>query len=351
MAKKRIAAVAALTGFGLLLTACSSGGASDDSLTVTMWGGGAQKAHVKSYFEPWAKEKGVKLKQDSPTDYAKLDAMVQAKKVNWGVVEAEPNFVETACADGKLEKLPEKVQKAAKDADVEEDQMNDCGIPVLQYTFSIAYNTDKFGDDHPKNWEEFFDTKKYPGKRAFWKYVTGGAFEAALLADGVKPEDLYPLDLDRAFKKLDTIKDDIVWYDTGDEQVQLVSSGEAPLVQAWNGRITQAAEEGQPVANEYNENLISYDQVVVPKGYPNKDLAMDWMEWFLSHPKAQADDAVASGYGTASPKALDELDEDVKKDLAGSDDVNDKSAGLIDYGYWAKNYDDVTEKFNVWVAK
>src|SRR5690606_38494316 len=159
-----------------------------------------------------------------------------------------------------------------------------------------------------------------------------------LLADGVATEDLYPLDLDRAFAKLDTIKDDIVWYDTGDQQTQLVASGEAPLVQAWNGRITQAAKEGQPVANDFGENLTTYEHVVIPTGYPNTDLAEDWMVWFLSNPEAQGKQAIETGYGPASPLALEFIPEDVQAELAGSEAVNSQAAATMDYGYWAENY-------------
>ena len=55
-------------------------------------------------------------------------------------------------------------------------------------------------------WADLFDTAKIPGKRTFYKWSAPGVLEIALLADGVAPDKLYPLDLDRAFKKLDTIK-------------------------------------------------------------------------------------------------------------------------------------------------
>ncbi len=352
MSMKKLVAVAAAAAAATALSACGGGSSDDaDSLAVTMWGGGAQDAHVKTYFDPWAKDKGVSIKQDSPTDYAKIQAQVTSKKVSWGVVEVEPNFANSACAKGWLTKLPQEVIDKAKSSGVSEEQITECGIPNLQYTFSIAYNTDKFAGSHPKTWAEFFDTKKFPGKRGFWKYATGGIFEAALLADGVAADDLYPLDIDRAFKKLDTIKKDIVWYDTGDQQTQLVASGEAPLVQAWNGRITQAAEEGQPVANEYGENLVSYDQVVIPKGYSNTKLATEWMMWFLDNQQAQADDSALSGYGPASAEAVKLVPAAKRKDLAGDPNVSDKSAATIDYVYWAKNYDTVTEKLNGWIAQ
>ncbi|GAA1325606.1 ABC transporter substrate-binding protein [Leucobacter albus] len=352
--KRTLAAVAAVAAAGMLLSGCAGGGgaaADAKSLTVTMWGGAAQEGHVATVFQPWAEENGVTIQQDSPTDYAKLDAMVQAGKVAWGVVEAEPNFTETACEAGTLAKLNDEVKQAIAAAEVNPEFVNDCAIPILQYSFTIAYNTEKFPGAHPTTWAEFFDTEKFPGKRGFWKYATGGIFEAALLADGVAPADLYPLDLNRAFKKLDTIKSDIVWYDTGDQMTQLVASGEAPLVQAWNGRITQAAADGQPVANEFGENLITYDHVVIPSGYANEQLAQEWMVWFLSHPEAQAKQAEETGYGTASPKALEFIPQEIQQELAGSEAVNSQSVATIDYSYWAEQYGPVTERFNVWMAQ
>lgn len=71
--------------------------------------------------------------------------------------------------------------------------------------------------------------------------------EAALLADGVPMDELYPLDLDRAFAKLDTIKDDIVWWTKGAEPSQMLSTGEADYALAWSGRIATAKDEGSPL--------------------------------------------------------------------------------------------------------
>lgn len=352
---KTITLFAMVSAVGLAATLSSCGGsrsdASGSSLTVTMWGGAAQTAHVDSYFTPWAKAKGVTIKQDSPTDYAKIKAQVEAGKVSWGPTEVEPNFANTACEAGLLEKLPQDILDKAKATGVADDQVGPCAIPILQYSFTIAYNSKAFSGAHPTTWAEFFDTKTFPGKRGFWKYATGGMFEAALLADGVEPDKLYPLDIDRAFKKLDSIKRDIVFFDTGDQMTQMLASGEAPLVQAWSGRIFQAQQAGEKVANEWNDNLVSYDQIVVPKGYANKALAFEWMRWFLDNPKAQAADAEASIYGTASDKALEFVPQDIRKELPGFPANAERSARLVDYGYWAENYDGVTERLNAWIAK
>jgi putative spermidine/putrescine transport system substrate-binding protein len=312
------------------------------------WGGQDQKTHVKSGVEPWGKEEGVTIKQDSPTDYAKFRAQVESGKVSWDVVEVEPNFAHTACDKGWAVKLDKSVVDTSA---LNPEEVSDCAIPVLEYAFTIGYNTKKFPKAHPTTWAEFFNTKRFPGKRGFWKYATGAIFEAALLADGVKPADLYPLDIDRAFKKLDTIKDDIVFYETGEQQQQLVASGEAPLVQAWNGRIYAAAKEGQPVANEWNQHLLSYDNLVIPKGARNAANAQKWMDWYIKHPEAQAAYTNATAYGPITKDALDHVKPEVLAELPTSPENAAKRAAIIDYSYWAEHYDEVSERLNEWAAQ
>ncbi len=313
-----------------------------------MWGGASQRVHLASYVRPWGEQNGIKILQDSPTDYAKLRAQVESGNVSWGVVEVEPNFAENACDSGLITPLSPEIFDAARSAGIDSRYVSECAVPNLLYAFNIAYNTDAFPHGHPTTWAEFFDTARFPGKRGFWNYATGGIFEAALLADGVAPEDLYPLDIDRAFRKLDTIKDSIVFYNTGDEQTQLVASGEAPLVMAWNGRIAQAAMDGEPVANEWGQNMVSYDQIVIPRGYPNTDTAMRWMTHFLGDTEGQARDAEESQFSPVNPHALDLVEPELARELSTYPPNLDKSSVVIDYKYWAEHYAEVSERLNEW---
>lgn len=335
------------------LAACGAAGSSSASgeggeMTIVMWGGADQKTHVKAAVQPWADENDVNLKQDSPSDYAKIRAQVESGKVSWDVVEVEPNFAHTACEKGWAEKLDLSAVSVDK---LKDEMVTECAIPVLEYAFTIGYNTDTFPEDHPTTWAEFFDVEQFPGKRGFWKYATGAMFEAALLADGVAPEDLYPLDIDRAFKKLDTIKDHVVFYETGEQQQQLVATGEAPLVQAWNGRIFSAAQEGQPVANEWGEHLLSYDQLIIPAGSENVDTVHDWIQWFVDSPEAQAGYSNATAYSPVTEEALEYVDDEVLPFLPSAPENAAKRSTIVDYTYWAEHYDEVSERLNEWAAK
>ena len=68
-------------------------------------------------------------------------------------------------------------------------------------TVLMGYRTDKFKDKHPMSWKDFWNVDAFPGNRALhnWCVTT---MEAALLADGVPANALYPLDIDRAFASL-----------------------------------------------------------------------------------------------------------------------------------------------------
>ena len=146
----------------------------------------------------------------------------------------------------------------------------------------LAYNTEKTAGKVPEGWADFFDTTKIPGKRGLWKYSTGGVLEFALMADGVKPADLYTptLDVDRAIKKLDTIKDDIVWWESGAQSQELIGSGEVAMSMIWNGRGYSAKHtDNKPVEMQWNQQILTADYFVVPKGTPNKQVAMEFIAW------------------------------------------------------------------------
>ena len=101
-------------------------------------------------------------------------------------------------------------------------------------------------------------------------------------ADGANPEEIYPIDVERALKSLDKIKDDVVWWSSGAEPIQLLASGEVPLANAWNGRVVKAKEEGAPINIEYTGSIAAGDSWVIPKGAKNKDLAMKFIDFATS---------------------------------------------------------------------
>ncbi|MFO1074426.1 MAG: extracellular solute-binding protein [Geminicoccaceae bacterium] len=254
-------------------------------------GGTTQDAQTAAWAKPFTAKTGTTVLQDGPTDYGKIKAMVESGNVGWDVVDVEGDYAAQAGPAGLLEPLDFSVIDKSR---LDPRFVTDHSVGSFYYSFVIGCNAAAVSTC-PKSWADLFDTKKFPGKRTFYKWSAPGVIEAALLADGVPPANLYPLDLDRAFKKLDTIKGEIIWWSSGAQSQQLLASAEAPFGSFWNGRLTALAADGMPVETSWAQNITAADSLVVPKGSPNKAKAMQFAALATS-PKAQAELAAATGY-------------------------------------------------------
>ncbi len=350
-------AVAVLTATGCATPSSPSGNSdaagefAGRSMTFVGWGGAFQDAHRNAFIEPFAAMTSAKILDEAPTDYAKLRAQVDADTVMWDVVNVEPHIAVQGCTEGWLEPIDWDAMEGEygfSRADILPQFVGECGAPDVFYAYQIAYNTNAFSEaNHPTSWKEFFDVEAFPGKRGAYQNASGGLLEAALLADGVEEADLYPLDLDRAFAKLDTIRDELVFYKSGDEQLQLLSSGETPLTIGWNGRIQSGQLDGLPVAGEWNQHFQRYTQLVIPKGSKNADLAHAFLAFSLSpEPQAAITDFIA--YAPVSISAASNVNSDMSPYLPSGPDV--QPLGLpLDFNYYADHYGDVTNRLNEWL--
>ncbi len=330
-----IALLAATIGF--------AGNVSAADMVFTSWGGTTQDAQKQHWADTFSTQSGVNVTQDGPTDYGKLKAMVESGNVAWDVVDVEGDYAVQAGNAGLLEKLDFSTIDKSK---LDPRFVTDYSVGSFYYSFVIGCNKDAV-QACPKSWADLFDTAKFPGKRTFYKWSAPGVIEAALLADGVTADKLYPLDLDRAFKKLDTIKSDIVWWDSGAQSQQLLASAEAPFGSFWNGRLTALAQTGVSVETSWTNNITAADSLVVPKGTKNKDAAMKFIANATSE-KAQAEFAAATGYApinTASPALMDDELRKTLPDQQAETQVN------ADMGYWAANRDAIGTRWYAWQAK
>ena len=249
-----------------------------DGLTLTFvsYGGAYQEAQRKGWLEPYAALTGVTFQESEDSSNAEIKAQAEAGLVTWDIVDVGNDFGLDAHAD-ILEPLD--YTKIHKD-EILDGFASTYRVADITYGVVLGYNTDKTGGKVPEGWADFFDTTKFPGKRGFWDYSAGGIFEFALMADGVAPADLYPLDLERATTKLDTIKDDIVFWGSGAESQDLLGKGEVAMSMIWNGRAYSAKHiDNNPVEIQWNQQIVTADYFVVPKGTPNKDAAMDFIAW------------------------------------------------------------------------
>jgi len=327
-----------------LAFAVSAGAASADEMVFTAWGGTTQDLWNEHIAQPFARESGVKVLMDTPTDYGKLKAMVDSGNVTWDVVDVEFDFALQAAKAGLLEPIDYAVvQKAEIDPRFAESH----AVPSFLFSWVIGYNADVLKDAKPDKWADLFDVAKFPGKRAFYKWSAPGALEIALLADGVKPEELYPLDLDRAFAKLDTIKEHILWWGGGAESQQMLASGEAPIGQFWDTRVSMVKESGVNVQINWTQNLAAADALVIPRGSKNKDLAMKFLAYATSA-KPQAEFAKASKLSPINVNSKSLMDPSVWADTVGEHTEGQISLNMQ---YWAEHRDEIGTRWYAWQAK
>ncbi|MEO0363523.1 MAG: extracellular solute-binding protein, partial [Pseudomonadota bacterium] len=206
---------------------------------------------------------------------------------------------------------------------------------------------------------DFFDLEKFPGKRGLRKNPKAN-LEMALIADGVPPAEVYDVletaeGVDRAFAKLDTIKDEVVWWEAGAQPPQLLADGEVLMTTAYNGRIFNAAAgEGKPFEVNWDGQILDFDLWVIPKGAPNQDVAMDFIK-FSTDTQRLADQAKWIAYGPArkSSGPLVGLYQDEKTEMAPhmpTAEANLETALVNNFEFWADNQDELNERFNAWLA-
>lgn len=316
-------------------------------LVITSWGGAYQEAQRKAHFEPFAKQFGVKIIEASPTDYGKLKAMVVSGNVEWDVVDTDLDYVIRGGKEALLERL-DYAKMGPKREDFLPGTQFDHGTGNIFYSTIMAWNTKKIPPGtKPTGWKDFWDVKKFPGPRALWKYPLA-TLEAALIADGVAVNKIYPLDVDRAFRSLDRIKPHVtVWWETGAKPAQLVTDGEVVMTSAWNGRIQTVMKQGAPVDFTWNGGALAGDAWVIPKGTKNKELAMEFIAWAQS-PKQQAELTKYIEYGPTHNGAFKFIDPkvDLPTTLA-----NRAVQVFVDVNWWVENFDKVNERFLAWAIK
>jgi len=274
-----------------------------EDITFVSQGGAYQEAQSKAILEPAAEKLGLTLKQDSSSKaYPIIKTQVESGKVSWDVVDLPTGDCLRGEAEGLFEKLdPALVPNAAQLPAALKD---DYTVGYISYSTVLAYRTDAFkGDNVPRTWADFWDTKKFPGQRSL-RNLPRPTLEIALMADGVAPDKLYPLDVERAFKKLEEIKPHIAtWWTSGGQSAQLISDGEVDMIQAWNGRITAVQADGAPVAFDYNQGVLETNSLCVLKGTSHRTAAMKFVNEAIDA-KLQAALPMIIDYGPLNPEAF-----------------------------------------------
>ena len=265
-------------------------------LVVVSWGGDydtALREHVVAAFE---KATGYAVKLDAPPETAKVKAMVQSGNVSWDVIMTDAPAVQAMLKDNLLEPIEYAAVDKARLAKIPKELQLQYALGQRIYSFNIVYNSKLMPKaKHTRNWAEVWDAKNFPGGRTFnFQGGTAPQLEAALLADGVPMDKLYPLDIERAWKMMDKLRPLVTkWYTSHAQAIQLLSAGEVVVGNTIGSRGIAAKKQGAPIDVDYNQGKLASDNWCLVKGVRDKKIAMEFINIALD-PKLGIDRAKGS---------------------------------------------------------
>lgn len=325
--------------------------AQDKELVVVATGGAFEQSLRKNFYEPFTEKTGVRIRPVAASNaetWTKVKAMREANAIGWDIVTAWPEDL-VAQADSlakldcsRLTNLSQAVDGACTER----------GLLRTMGGVNIVYDAKRFPQGGPQTWADFWDVKRFPGPRAM---PNAGApwwpLMAALMADGVPRDKLFPLDLDRAFRKLDELRPSIaVWWRTGDQSMQLLRSGEVVMAMMWSGSGFVLKDQGLPISVVWNDAVPNIGYWALLKGGANQDKAYAFLDYYLTRPEAHLTFADAFKYDTSNRNMLALLSPEDRA-ARGSAPENMAKMAAIDPAWIAANRAAVIERWNRWLSK
>ncbi|MER8662286.1 extracellular solute-binding protein [Mesorhizobium sp. M1148] len=356
MLKTRHLGLGAVLALGVLATAAfaqekpvagevKEGSLKGKTLTLVSYGGiyqDGQAAALKEFVE----KSGATLLNDGPTEIAKLQAQVESGNVTWDVVDTAdlPPYVYCGKLFQKLDFSKLDVSK------VPEGQVGECSVPAMNYGVVLMYNKEKYGDNPPKNWADFFDTAKFPGTRALDGSgdPTGGLLEQALKASGGDPKAMTAADIDKAIDVIRKLGPDTIYWKTGAESQQLAESGEADMLMMWTGRAMTAVKNGAKYAPAWQDWLVVMDQMTIPVGIKDTDAAYALLNAYLGK-GAQEILAQQTSYTPINNDAQPKVDASVAAFLTNTPE-RQKQGYKQNIKFWVENFPVAQEKWSALMA-
>ena len=348
--KRSLSFAASIVASSLVLTAPAF---ADGEVVFASWGGSFQEALRNSMLDPAAKKLGIMIKEDTTNGIQDVRAQITAGSVAWDITEQALSDCARLKQEGALE--PINYDVVSTDG-IPSSLVDKEWVGLLTYSLVIGWQSNKFGNNGPQSWADFWNTEAYPGTRAMFNSVSH-ALEAALMADGVDPIDVNKVlnskgGVDRAFAKLKEIAPDItVWYRGGSQAAQLMADDEIDFIHIGNGRAEALNADSIKVGFTWNQATTDADCLLIPKGAPNRENAMLVLNEMLSA-ESQARMAVAISYGPVNANSFETgliSNELAAKNNAAPDNM--KTQVVIDAGFYVKNFVELQERFDAMVQQ
>ncbi|MGF6175039.1 ABC transporter substrate-binding protein [Ensifer sp. 4252] len=313
-------------------------------------GGIYTKAYGAVFYRPFQEATGIEVVgvQANAEPTAQIRSMVDAGSYTWDMAKiSQPAILMLTTGDKKYLE-PHGLESDPVVATLPKQYMSEYGVGNNVYTTVLAYRTDAFeGREAPKSWKDFYDVEGFDGRRALRKHPFD-TIEQAVMADGIAAKDVYPCDIDRAFKTLDRIKPNVeVFWTSGAQVEQMLTSGEVDLIPTWVSRAQSARTAGAPVEIVWDQNIWGLDSWSILAGTPNADACREFIK-FASDAKRQAALMEYFAAGVTQPEVFDMIDAKIAQDSPTYPEHIARGV-QIDAKYWLDNQAAVIERYNSWL--
>lgn len=316
-------------------------------MTVVSYGGGAyQESHQNAFIKPFAARSSVKVNSTSwGAEYGRLQQMVKSGDVSWDVVEVTAAQFSRGTHENLYAPLTRAIPGTTFVPLEGGPKPTKFGAPNVYWSTVLAYQPKAF-KTAPASWKDFWDVRRFPGARAMYDNPRG-TLEFALLADGVPREKLYPLNVDRAFRKLDELRPHVrIWWKDGTEPVNALQTNRVVMSSAWSGRIYASASARAELRYTWAGAAHELDYWVIPRGSRNVELATRFIE-FASTAAPMAQQAAATAYGPTNSLAIAAIPKPVLPHLPTAPQ-NWAVSFVVDADWWASHEQEVMQRWNVW---
>ena len=367
MAAPRARDRSAAAALGLALGLAAAGPAAAETLRVPSWGGIYQQSQEEAVFGPWMERTGhrVALESGYSGGLAEVRAQVAAGEVTWQTLIVAAEDALLGCREGLLEPLDASRLPPAPDGrsaaeDFIDGGLLECGVGSEAYSLVFAYDRERLPEG-PARIQDFFDLEKYPGKRGLRRAAVEN-LELALAADGVPVERVYDVlraagGADRAFAKLDAIREHVVWWEDSGEAPRLLAGGEVLMTTIYNGRAFDAVVvENRPFAIVWDAQVYKLAYHVIPRGAPHKELAMDLIA-FATSTEVAADQYSRIPYMPLRQSAMERIgayhmDPDLNLwPYMPLVPENTQNAVRLDAEFWLDYKTELTARFRAWLEE
>ena len=341
--------------------------AAQAEVNIVSWGGAYTASQQKAYQETYKDPDSINFINYNG-GLGEVRTQVESGNVTWDIVDVLPHEGRVGCDEGLFEELDRSVFKPAPDGTPLEDDMmiplpNDCVVPQIFWSYVPFYQEGTFKGEQPTTIADFFNVKKFPGKRGIHTWPNA-LIEMALAADGVAIKDIYKVmstdeGIDRAFKMLDKIKDHAVFWSAGSKPLELVQSGEVSMALAYNGRVGAAIlSEGAKFVPVWDGQVLEEEWLVLMKGAPHRKEAIDFLV-HASTTESQAMQAKYINYGPMRASAFDVMKKgepwfhngkNIMPHMPNRPEVMARTI-VANPEWWADYGDSVAERYTAWMGQ